>query len=274
VFGKLTVKEKMLLHRGRFSDVYFLKEEQLIIKIFNPKKKYSQLEKKRFKNEFYLWQLNYPDILPEIQEENGLILIRKAIPGTPLSKKQNLLLQEKEKYLLQIARQIQAVHDAGFLHLDIKPSNILINDKGAFLIDFASALERQKRQIPRNYVMPFTMIYAPQECVLNRFDLADTSTDWFMWGMTAYELFTGATPVYHKNPALLMHLQINFRPQIHLIPSHWKKVLQKALSQYHFPKPPHYYSSHETAKMITEGKQNRIRNLQDLMEQLKQGGED
>ncbi|RMG81929.1 MAG: hypothetical protein D6707_03935, partial [Bacteroidetes bacterium] len=131
-------------------------------------------------------------------------------------------------------------------------------------------LEIQNRQIPRNYVMPFTMIYAPQECVLNRFDLADTSTDWFMWGMTAYELLTNKIPVHHENPALLMHLQINFQPEFHLIPQRWKKVLQKALSQYHFPKPPHYYSSYETAKMITEGKQNRIRSFRELVKTLEE----
>jgi serine/threonine protein kinase len=61
--------------------------------------------------------------------------------------KENQLISEKRiwEILSDMARAIKHVHDKGFLHLDIKPSNFFVNSEGKVKLgDFGIAIDLRK----------------------------------------------------------------------------------------------------------------------------------
>ncbi len=105
-----------------------------------------------------------------------------------------------------IATALQTIHDANFVHLDVKPQNILFNTKppatgsdmlgqmtsGTLLpklADLGSAVRTDGK------VIQFTSEYAPVEQVLGAG--ADPSMDIYALGATLYSLLT-KTPVHSK----------------------------------------------------------------------------
>jgi len=96
--------------------------------------------------------------------------------------------------MLAVAEALRYVHDAGFLHLDLKPNNILMRDGGKpALIDFgiskrilvAEYLER------RSYSMGSPYFMSPEQC-----DGAslDARSDIYSFGAVWYYVFTGRPP--------------------------------------------------------------------------------
>ena len=94
-------------------------------------------------------------------------------------------------FIRQLANVIQYVHAKGFLHLDIKPENILIRPDGRLvLIDFDLALPR-KRFFKKLATVSGTTAYVPPETLLNR--TADDRADIYAFGICCYEMLT-----FHK----------------------------------------------------------------------------
>jgi Nif-specific regulatory protein len=112
--------------------------------------------------------------------------------------------------LIQIASALHHIHRLGIVHLDLKPSNILIDDRGkAKIMDFGVAIE--SHQIFDRRIRG-TLHYMPPEVL--RQDRVDARADLYALGMTIYETVTGALPGYGK-PAIdviRMHLDEPIRP--------------------------------------------------------------
>jgi len=111
--------------------------------------------------------------------------------------------------ILQIASGLHHIHRLGIVHLDLKPSNILVSDDGtAKIMDFGLAIESHKvfdRQIRG------TLHYMAPE-VLKQ-DRVDSRADLYALGMTLYETVTGALPGYGRAPidVIRMHLDEEIR---------------------------------------------------------------
>ena len=97
----------------------------------------------------------------------------------------------------QLLDALDAVHKAGFFHLDVKPGNIMIDSKGhCTLIDFGaskqmSAMERTSLSVSG---MAYTPGYAPIEQEGQRTKSIGPWTDFYAVGATLYNLLTGQTP--------------------------------------------------------------------------------
>ncbi|HKO91029.1 MAG TPA: AAA family ATPase, partial [Polyangiaceae bacterium] len=92
---------------------------------------------------------------------------------------------------LQLITAVAALHDAGRLHCDIKPSNVLITEQGRLvLLDFGLSLPRSgplKRQ-----GFAGTLAYAAPEQFWEG-DLTE-ATDWYAVGLVLYKALTGTLP--------------------------------------------------------------------------------
>jgi serine/threonine protein kinase len=94
---------------------------------------------------------------------------------------------------LPVLNGLQAVHDAGLLHLDIKPDNIYLRRNGApMLIDFGSA--RQRANANRSQKVALTPGYAALEQYPGNGDLGPAA-DVYSLGATLYRCITGQEPV-------------------------------------------------------------------------------
>ncbi len=87
---------------------------------------------------------------------------------------------------------LKALHDAGILHKDLKPGNLIPDDTGEHivLIDFGISSDAGKNTIlvTRTGMTP---AYAAPEAVQGIFH---RETDYYALGITIFELFTGFTP--------------------------------------------------------------------------------
>ncbi|HEX6098978.1 MAG TPA: sigma 54-interacting transcriptional regulator [Thermoanaerobaculia bacterium] len=111
--------------------------------------------------------------------------------------------------ILQIASGLDHIHKSGIVHLDLKPSNILVSDDGvAKIMDFGLAIE--SHQVFDRQIRGTLQYMAPE--VLKQ-DRVDSRADLYALGMTLYETVTGALPGYGRPPieVIRMHLDEEIR---------------------------------------------------------------
>lgn len=112
------------------------------------------------------------------------------------------VLRNFTRHLLQA---IAFIHGKGILHLDIKPANILISDKGVVkLCDFGCSKRLNELSKSTNCVFG-TPLYMAPELIKGR---ANHKSDIWSMGCSLFELATGLLPWYHTN--ILEHIRIIF----------------------------------------------------------------
>ncbi|HEY2093647.1 MAG TPA: sigma 54-interacting transcriptional regulator [Thermoanaerobaculia bacterium] len=142
--------------------------------------------------------------------------------------------------VLHIASALHYIHRRGIVHLDLKPSNILIDESGcAKLMDFGLAIAT--RQVLDRQIRGTLQYMAPE--VLKQ-DRVDSRADLYALGMTLYETVTGALPGYGKAPidVIRMHLDEEIRPPSSInpqVPAALEEIILKLLEK----DPRHRYAS-------------------------------
>lgn len=99
------------------------------------------------------------------------------------------------RILFDLTAGLEVLHEARFIHRDIKPGNIFIREDGtALLLDFGSA-----RQAIGEETMTLTKVvtpgYAPFEQYYSRSDMQGPWTDIYSLGATCYKAITGEPPM-------------------------------------------------------------------------------
>ncbi len=142
--------------------------------------------------------------------------------------------------ILQIASGLHHIHHLGIIHLDLKPSNILVSDEGeAKIMDFGVAME--SHQVLDRRIRGTLQYMAPE---ILRQDRVASRADLYALGMTLYETVTGALPGYGKQPidVIRMHLDEEIRPASSInprVPEKLEQIIMKLLDK----DPRHRYSS-------------------------------
>ena len=171
-------------------------------------------QKEKFKKEaLRLSNLNHPNLVKvhEFFEENGTAYyVMDYIDGESLRTKINREGKLSEslalKYLQQLLPALEVAHKQSIWHLDIKPENIMVDNKcKAYLIDFGAS-----KHIERNSTLTtsLALAYTPGYCPPELADLAYGNHDGFVqalkdigpWtdiyalGATMYNLLTESIP--------------------------------------------------------------------------------
>ncbi len=100
------------------------------------------------------------------------------------------------KYISQIAEALRFLHRDNRLHLDVKPSNIMITDSdNAVLIDFSVSKQYDiENGVNTSSLSGRTPGYAPPEQLTNQIINFSPVTDIYALGATLYRLLSGEIP--------------------------------------------------------------------------------
>jgi serine/threonine protein kinase len=124
-----------------------------------------------------------PHILMEFLEGPTLLqLIRSGRHG-------RLPVADALRAAIHVGAALVHVHEHGYLHLDVKPSNVIVGRGRPVLFDFGSA-RRRGRGRPRS-IIGTDEYMAPEQC---RRGQLTPATDVFGLGATLYEMLTGRLP--------------------------------------------------------------------------------
>jgi eukaryotic-like serine/threonine-protein kinase len=124
--------------------------------------------------------------------------------GTQGGKKVNV--SDSMRFAIHICAALRHMHGKGFLHLDVKPSNIIVTHGRPVLFDFGVARKkhewRQKRFGGSDLYMPPEQIEGGS---------VSPASDIFGLGMTLFEMLTGELP-FIKSSAKDKHPQMQSEP--------------------------------------------------------------
>lgn len=156
--------------------------------------------------------LNHPHIVPvyHFGEEGPLLyhvmpLLKESLRDR-LEREGRLAPEEAVRLVVQVASALSVAHAAGLVHRDVKPENILLNEKGeALLTDFGiarpvmmSRMGRMAQTLSATGLPVGTPEYmAPEQL---RGEAIDERADIYALGAVLYELLTGHPPHEAETP--------------------------------------------------------------------------
>ena len=137
----------------------------------------------------------------DIFDENGTsYYVMKYLSGGSLADKVQdgpMTEQNALKVIQEISDALDSIHSHGLLHLDIKPANILFDERGrAVLIDFGVSkyVESQDDTTTTSSLVGFSRGFAPLEQVNATISSLTAATDIYALGATLFNLVVGAAP--------------------------------------------------------------------------------
>ena len=202
------------LGEGGMGVVYKARDTRLdrfvAIKMLPPDKTTEPERKRRFVQEAKAASaLNHPNILHVYDIETGGevdFIVMEYFEGQTLADligRKGLPVRDTLKYAVQVADGLAAAHAAGIVHRDIKPGNIMVNDKGlvkildfglAKLTDSAEGGEFRSTQTIKPATEEGTIVgtvayMSPEQAEGKK---VDSRSDVFSFGSVLYEMATGA----------------------------------------------------------------------------------
>ncbi len=225
MIGETILHYKILekLGQGGMGVVYLAEDQNLERKValkFLPKHIAENAEERqRFKIEAKAAaKLNHPNIatIYSIEEaDEQLFITMEYIKGVELSDKIKSGIIPKDdavKMALQIADGLEAAHNEGIIHRDIKSSNIMITDNGVIkIMDFGLAKLKGTSKLTKMGSTVGTIAYMSPE--QSRSDEVDTRTDLWSFGVVMYEMLTGKVPFRGDYDQAIIYSILNEEPQ-------------------------------------------------------------
>jgi serine/threonine-protein kinase len=176
-------------------------ERAVAVKLLNPSLSHERGFVERFRAEArHSAALHHPNITTVFdydQDGETAYLVMELVAGQPLSQiiseRAPLSAQETSSVLIQAARALEAAHQGGVVHRDVKPANILITPDGtAKLTDFGISRAVEAAPLTQAGEILGTAQYLSPEQALGQG--ATASSDIYALGVVGYEMLTGQRP--------------------------------------------------------------------------------
>jgi len=220
-----------LLGRGGMGAVYLAHElaldRDVAIKVLPPERGEGEDGRARFRREARTAaRLSHPYIVPLLTfgEVNALAYfvmgyVRGESLAARMQREGRMAPEVVARVLSEVADALDYAHRQGFVHRDIKPDNILIDeDSGrAMLTDFGIARGRGGQNLTSTGMVVGTPRYMSPEQAGGTSDV-DGRSDLYSLGLIGYEMLSGAPAFEGRTPAeLLMQRLSRTPPPLHAL---------------------------------------------------------
>lgn len=222
VDGRYHVRSRIA--RGGMSTVYRATDQRLerdvALKVLYPHLADDQRFLERFEQEAKsAARLSHPHVVGVLDQgvEDGpehslAYLVMEYVPGKTLrdllNERGRLTPRQSLAMLDPVIEGLGAAHDAGLIHRDVKPENVLLADRGGIKIaDFG--LARAVSAGTNTGTLVGTAAYIPPELVARGY--ADARSDIYSVGIMLFELLTGGQPFHGETPLQIAFQHVNSR---------------------------------------------------------------
>ncbi len=136
------------------------------------------------------------------EEDHTPFIILEFVDGETLKERirrlRRLDVAEAVAYAIEIARGLQAAHDRGIVHRDVKPQNVLLDEDGAARVtDFGIARSLADEGLTADGRVLGTTDYVSPEQALGH--NVTPQSDVYSLGVVLYEMLTGDVPFHGEN---------------------------------------------------------------------------
>ena len=166
--------------------------------------------------------LSHPNVV-SVQDQGwnqgglpAVFIVMELIEGHTLrdflSERGAIAVLDGIKFLLPILSALGAAHKLGIVHRDIKPENILVSKEGRIKVaDFGLAkgpLFGSSVTVESSIVLGSVSYLSPEQVSRG---IADSKSDVYSAGITAFEIFTGKKPFEADEPIQIAFMHVNSR---------------------------------------------------------------
>ena len=184
--------------------------------------------------------LSHPGIVSvfdygEADDPRTAFLVMELITGRPLSDLLDESAPLSEATTLTVVAQtleaLQAAHDRGIVHRDVKPANLMLRGGSVVVTDFGVARTADARRLTAADVVLGTAVYAAPEQA--RHTAVTAAADQYAVGVIAYECLTGTPPFDGGTPLGIMmkHLQEPVPPLPETVSAPVRELVMRALAK-------------------------------------------
>ncbi len=213
------------LGKGGMGTVFRARDQvtgrQVAVKVLGPDWAARRDMRERFDSEMLMAQKvrhrNVCRVLDCGEDGRRRYVVTELIDGVDLKKllavSRGLPAEHAFEGAIQIARGLQAIHDAGIVHRDVKSPNILVDRGGRFrLLDFdlAERVEDAARGT-RGQVQGTPEYMSPEQA---RGAAVGFASDVYSTGVVVFELFTGEVPFRADTAAATARKQVEEAPPL------------------------------------------------------------
>lgn len=208
-----------LLGEGGMGRVYLASADdgsQVALKLVKADLARDDVFRRRFEREADIAaRVGHPNVVPIVSrgEHEGIpFLAQRFIRGGSLDgrieREGRLPLEDSIKVCLEVAGGLDALHESGLVHRDVKPGNILLDEQGmAYITDFGLAKDREASVLTKPGQALGSMDYMAPEQI--RGVEVSAPTDVYALGCVMYECLTGSPPFADRQGMRILwaHLQ-------------------------------------------------------------------
>ena len=186
-----------------------LLERHVAIKIFNKPTNRAEQHTRLLREAQIVSRLHHPHIVTIYDAGQNKVhpyIVMELISGPTLRELPQKTIESSLTLISQICSALDHAHQAGVIHSDLKPENVLMeNGENAKLVDFGLARKADMKSVESD-LLAGTLAYISPEQISG--DKIDARADLYSLGIIFYEQITGELPFQSDEilPLLQKHL--------------------------------------------------------------------